>query len=126
MKQIVTVIILFLNSYTDIFSQADQVDKYVRDEMQKNHIPGMSVAVVSQGKIIFHQQYGFANVELSVPVNSNSQFKIASLTKPVTAIAVMLLAEKGKLSLDSILRHYVPELPSQWNTVTVRQVLSHT
>jgi CubicO group peptidase (beta-lactamase class C family) len=94
--------------------------------MQKNHIPGMSVAVVSQGKIIFHQQYGFANVELSVLVNSNSPFKIASLTKPVTAIAAMLLAEEGKLSLDSMLSHYLQELPSQWNTVTVRQVLSHT
>jgi CubicO group peptidase (beta-lactamase class C family) len=126
MKQIVMGIVLFLTSCTYISSQADQMDKYVKDEMQKNHIPGISVAVLSQGKIVFSRQYGLSNVELSVLVNSNSPFKIASLTKPITAIAVMLLAEEGKLSLDSMLSHYLQELPSQWNTVTVRQVLSHT
>jgi len=126
MKKIVMGVVIVLTSCIRVFSQADQVDKYVKDEMQKNHIPGMSVAVVSQGKVIFSQQYGMANVELSVPVNSNSPFKIASLTKPITAIAVMMLVEETKISLDSMLSHYLPELPSQWSSVTVRQALSHT
>ena len=126
MKRTVTVIIFFLDFCTAIFSQGDQVDKYVKDQMQKNHIPGMSVAVVLKGKIIFHQQYGLANVEQSIPVTTNSPFKIASLTKPITAMAILLLAEKGKLSLDSTISHYIQDLPVQWNTVTVRQALSHT
>jgi D-alanyl-D-alanine carboxypeptidase len=126
MKQILMGIVIFLTSGISIFAQSNQVDNYVKDEMQKNHIPGMSVVVVSRGTVIFNQQYGFANVELSVPINSNSPFKIASLTKPITAIAVMMLAEQGKLSLDSTLSYYLPQLPSQWSTVTVRQALSHT
>jgi D-alanyl-D-alanine carboxypeptidase len=126
MKQLVTVIFIILGLPQQLFSQAGQIDKYVNGEMQKSHIPGMSVAVVHHGKVIFKRQYGLANVELSVPVTANSPFKIASLTKPITAIAVMMLAEDGKLSLDSTLGYYLPELPSQWSTVTVRQALSHT
>src|SRR5258705_1843505 len=126
MKQIVTVIVIILASHQQVFSQADEVNKYVRGEMYTNHIPGMSVAVVHRGKVIFNQQYGLANVELSVPVIANSPFKIASLTKPVTAIAVMMLAEDKKVSPDSTLSYYLPELPAQWRTITIRQALSHT
>lgn len=126
MKQIIFGAVLFIMTCTCVLAQADQVDSYVKQEMQANHIPGMSVAVLSRGKIIFHRQYGLANIELSVPVHANSPFKIASLTKPFTAIAVLLLAEEGKLSLDHTLSRYLPELPSQWNTVTIRQALSHT
>ena len=126
MKQIVVGIALFLTSCTLIYSQADQVDKYLKDEIQKNHIPGLSVAVLLHGKIVFSQQYGLSNVELSVPVNSTSQFKIASLTKPITGIAMMMLAEEGKISLDSSFSHYLSDLPFQWRAVTVRQALSHT
>ena len=126
MKQLVTVIFITLALQPKAFSQAGQIDKYVKGEMQKSHIPGISVAVVHQGNVIFKQQYGLANVELSVPVTANSSFRIASLTKPITAIAVMMLAENGKISLDSTLSHYLPELPLQWSTVTVRQALSHT
>jgi len=62
MQRIVVGLIFLLASYRECFSQANQVDQYVKEEMRKAHIPGMSVAVVSQGKVIFTQQYGMVNV----------------------------------------------------------------
>ncbi len=71
MKQVAIGIIILLTGYIHVFSQEDKIDKYVKEEMQQNHIPGMSVVVVSQGKVVFSKEYGLANVELSVPVTSS-------------------------------------------------------
>ena len=106
--------------------QADEVDDYLKSEMTKRHIPGVSVAVIRDGKVILASSYGQANVELSVPVTPDSVFKLASVTKPFTATAIMMLVEEGKISLDGRLAEYLPNLPSQWANVTVRQALSHT
>src|SRR6266496_770007 len=106
--------------------QADGVDDYLKSEMTKRHIPGVSVAVIRDGKVILASSYGQANVELSVPVTPDSVFKLASVTKPFTATAIMMLVEEGKISLDGRLAEYLPNLPSQWANVTVRQALSHT
>ena len=125
MKKVVMGIVMLI-SYAHVFCQADKVDAYLKEAIQQNHIPGLSVAVIRQGKLVFTKQYGLANVELSVPLESISPFKIASLTKPITAIAVLQLEEEGKISLDSTLSHYLSGLPSQWSTVTIRQLLSHT
>jgi D-alanyl-D-alanine carboxypeptidase len=106
--------------------QADEVDDYLKSEMTKRHIPGVSVAVIRDGKVILASSFGQANVELSVPVTPDSVFKLASVTKPFTATAIMMLVEEGKISLDGRLAEYLPNLPSQWANVTVRQALSHT
>jgi D-alanyl-D-alanine carboxypeptidase len=125
MKKIV--VAMFILALTQqVFAQADEIDKYVTGEMQKSHVPGMSIAVVQHGKLLYTQHYGIANVELAVAVTTNSVFKIASLTNPITAIAVLTLVQDGRLLLDSTIGHYVPGLPAQWNTLTIRQLLSHT
>src|SRR5205807_1188426 len=67
-----------------------------------------------------------SNVELSTPVTSTSVFKLASLTKPITAMAIMLLVEEGKVSLDLPASKYLPNLPKRWASVTVHQLLTHT
>jgi CubicO group peptidase (beta-lactamase class C family) len=102
------------------------VDDYLKSQMAKRHIPGVSLAVIRDGEVILASSYGQANVELSVPVTPDSVFKLASVTKTFTATAVMMLVEDGKISLDSHLAEYLPNLPSQWANVTVRQALSHT
>jgi CubicO group peptidase (beta-lactamase class C family) len=107
-------------------AQAEKVDEYVRSEMARRHVPGLSVAVVHEGRVILARSYGLADVELSVPVTPNSVFKLASLTKPFTATAVMMLVEEGKVALDRRLGEYLPHLPSHFRQVTVRQLLSHT
>jgi CubicO group peptidase (beta-lactamase class C family) len=105
---------------------ADEVDAYLRSEMAKRHIPGLSVAVVRDARTVTIRNYGLSNIELGVPVTSESVFKLASGTKPFTATAVMMLVEEGKISLDEPIARYVPELPSHWRAATVRQLLSHT
>jgi CubicO group peptidase (beta-lactamase class C family) len=121
------ILFAFILLLCDVASaQAEKVDAYLKSEMAKRHIPGASVAVVQDGRVILARNYGQANVELSVPVTPDSVFKLASLTKPFTATAVMMLVEEGKISLDGRLAEYLPDLPSQWANVTVRQALSHT
>jgi D-alanyl-D-alanine carboxypeptidase len=107
-------------------AEADKVDDYVKSEMAKRHIPGASVVVIRNGRVILASNYGQANIELSVPVTPDSVFKLASLTKPFTATAIMILVEERKISLDDRIAEYLPGLPSQWANVTIRQALSHT
>jgi D-alanyl-D-alanine carboxypeptidase len=103
-----------------------QINNYIRTEMAKLHIPGVAVAVVRDGKVELMKGYGLANIERKIPITPNTMFQIASTTKPFTAMAVMLLAEDGKLSLDERAIKYLPWLPAIYSDVTVRQLLTHT
>jgi D-alanyl-D-alanine carboxypeptidase len=103
-----------------------RVDAYMAAEMASRHIPGASIAVVRDGAVVYSASYGKANVELSAPVTHDSVFKLASLTKPFTAIAILMLVRDGRVALDGRLVQYLPNLPSHWADVTIRQLLSHT
>ena len=98
----------------------DNIDVYVQRRMQRDHIPGVSVAILRAGKVILCKGYGMANVELSSAATENLVYQIASLTKPFTATAIMLLVEDGKLGLDVHVTKYLPDLPTTWEKVTVR------
>ncbi|MGK2961485.1 MAG: serine hydrolase domain-containing protein [Gemmatimonadaceae bacterium] len=84
-----------------LLSQNEEVDSLVRAEMQKNKVPGASVVVMRNGKVLYHGSYGVASIELNVPVTPATVFPLASITKTFAAAAVMLLVEQGKLSLDA-------------------------
>lgn len=103
-----------------------EVDAYVQRLMARQHIPGVSVAVVRDGKVVLARGYGVANAELGVPAAADTVYQLASVTKPFTATAVMLLVEDGKLGLDDRLTALIPDLPTAWGEVTVRHLLSHT
>jgi D-alanyl-D-alanine carboxypeptidase len=103
-----------------------RVDAYMAAEMATRQIPGASIAVVRDGAVVYSASYGKANVELSAPVTRDSVFKLASLTKPFTATAILLLVRDGRVALDGRLAQYLSNLPSQWADVTIRQLLSHT
>lgn len=105
---------------------SDDVDRYVRAEMAKQKIPGLSLVVVRNGAIVKAAGYGLANVEHNVPVTPETVFQSGSLGKQFTAAAVMLLVEEGKLALDSPIKTYLPKVPSTWNRITVRHLLNHT
>ena len=102
------------------------VDTYVKEEMAKLHIPGAAVAVIRDGKTELMKGYGVANIERNLTVTPNTMFQIASTTKPFTAMAVMILVEDGKVSLDERVIKYLPWLPQIYKDVTVRHLLSHT
>ncbi len=88
--------------------------------------PGASVMVIKGGKIVLAKGYGLANVEEHIPCATNTNFRLASVTKQFTAMAVMILAERGKLSLEEWLTDFFPEFPAYGSQITVRHLLTHT
>ncbi len=102
------------------------VTDYVKAEMQRQHIPGLALLVVKNGKIVRAEGFGLANVELQVPVKPETIFQSGSVGKQFTATAVMMLVEEGKIGLDDPLTKYFANAPASWREVTVRELLSHT
>ena len=95
-------------------------------QWDKPDSPGCSVGISRGGELLYERGYGAANLELRVPISPATVFHAASVAKVFTAMSVMLLAERGKLSLDDDVRTYLPEFPEYGNKLTVRQLLSHT
>jgi len=96
-------------------------------EFSREHqVVGMSVAVMDKGKLVFDYQTGFADREREERVQPETRFRLASISKPITAVGAMRLAERGKLDLDADSRRYVPEWPANTAPVSVAQLLSHT
>jgi CubicO group peptidase (beta-lactamase class C family) len=102
------------------------VDAYVHTQMAWRHIPGLALAVIQHRQVRKISSYGYASVELSVPVQSTTVFNLASITKVFTAVAVMTLVDSGKLNLDEPIGKYLERLPREWQSIKVRQLLSHT
>ncbi len=88
--------------------------------------PGCSAAASQDGRPAYEAGYGSANLEADVPITPASIFHAASVSKQFTAMAVMLLAREGKLSLDADIHTYVPELPDYGQRITIRHLLTHT
>jgi D-alanyl-D-alanine carboxypeptidase len=106
--------------------RADKVDDYVKAEMQKQHVPGISIAVLKDGKIIKAEGYGLANVELNVPARPETVYKIGSVSKQFIASGIMLLIQEGRVSLDDKISKYLEGTPDTWKEITVRHLLTHT
>ena len=85
-----------------------------------------AVLVARDGKVIFSRAYGMANYELGAPNTTETKFRIGSMTKPFTAAAVMLLQERGKLSVEDSVCKYVSDCPAAWQPITLLHLLSHT
>jgi CubicO group peptidase (beta-lactamase class C family) len=88
--------------------------------------PGVSVAVIQHGKPVYEKGYGLANLQYDIPVTPQTIYHVASVSKQFTAMALVLLEEDGKLSLEDDLHKYLPELPAYGHPVTIRQLLQHT
>lgn len=94
-------------------------------EMSRLGIPGLSLAV-AQGDAVFYQAaFGFADVENGVPARPETVYRLASVSKPMTAVVVLRLAEQGALELDAPVWRYCPDFPAQPFTVSARQLLGH-
>ncbi|WP_436487746.1 serine hydrolase domain-containing protein [Chitinophaga sp. ARDCPP14] len=104
---------------------ADKVDAFIKYEMRERSIPGLQMAVIQHGKIVRMSNYGFANVEFSVPVTDSTVFSINSITKAFTGVAIMQLVEEGKVNIESPISRYLDSLPLTWQKVTVRQLMGH-
>ena len=106
--------------------QKSSVDSLVKSEMQKQNIPGISIVVIRDGKIAYVQGYGFANIEHKVAVKPETIFQSGSVGKQFASFAIMLLVEDGKISLDDKLTKFFPDAPFSWDSITVKNLLTHT
>jgi CubicO group peptidase (beta-lactamase class C family) len=106
--------------------RADKVDDYVKAEIQRQRIPGVSIAVIKEGKVIKAEGYGIANLELNVPATAESVYKIGSVSKQFIATGIMLLIQEGKISLDDKISKFLEGTPDTWKEINIRHLLTHT
>jgi CubicO group peptidase (beta-lactamase class C family) len=101
------------------------IDKAAAAAVAAGESPAIQLAVFQNGKPLLVKAYGSANLELKVPANNDSVFRIGSVTKQFTAVTLLLLQEEGKLSLDDKLAKYYPDFPRA-SDITLAQMLHHT
>ena len=110
-------------------AQADRpdVDAYLQSQLTAQHIPGASLAVMHDGRIVYAKSYGYADTVVPAPMRPELRFPLASISKQFVAAAVLMLVDEGRLGLDDKLAAYLgSDGPAGWNDITLRQVLSHT
>jgi D-alanyl-D-alanine carboxypeptidase len=88
--------------------------------------PGATVIVVKDAKPVFRKAYGMANLELGDPMQPDMIFRIGSVTKQFTAVAILMLVERGELALTDEITKFLPDYPTQGKTITVEHLLTHT
>jgi D-alanyl-D-alanine carboxypeptidase len=88
--------------------------------------PGAAAIVVKDGKVVYRKAIGMASMELGVPLQPDTVFRLGSITKQFTAAAVMLLVEDGKVALTDPIEKYLPGYPTQGHVITVEHLLTHT
>ena len=104
----------------------DEVDDYVRAEMSRSKTPGVAIAISRGGQVVRAQGYGLANVEHQVATKPETVFQSGSVGKQFTSMAVLMLVEGGKLSLDDPISKHFAGSPAKWAPITVRHLLTHT
>lgn len=105
---------------------ADRIDDYIEARMRREHIPGLSLAIVQNGKVIRLKGYGYADLENRVRTTPDTVFRLASLSKQFTATAILRLVEEEKIGLDDSITRYLKGVPEAWEPITLRHLLTHT
>lgn len=104
----------------------ETVRALLADEMARRRIPGLQVAVVQGGRIVFQGAWGVADLETRAPVTEQTVFPFNSMTKVFTGVAALQLVEADKLDLEASISTYLDDLPEAWRGITVHQLLTHT
>jgi D-alanyl-D-alanine carboxypeptidase len=115
-------LVLLAQPTPDFAAKADaHVEAYVR----QGRFMGSAI-VAKDGKVLLAKGYGMANVEHEVPNKSNTKFRLGSITKQFTAVAILQLQEQGKLNVQDPIGKYIPNSPDAWKKVTIHHLLTHT
>ena len=102
------------------------IDDYVKSQMQRQHIPAVSIAVIKDGSLIKAEGYGLADMEHGIPARPDTVFKIGSVSKQFIAAGIMLLVQDGKIAVDDKVSKHLEGTPSTWQEITLRHLLTHT
>ena len=116
-------LLLTLSSVAQSLEQ--QFDTYIGDQYTSD-APGVSILVAKDGKAIYSKGSGIANLELDIKAAPKHVFEIGSITKQFTAVAILMLEEQGKLSVEDEITKFIPDYPTQDKTITVHHLLNHT
>lgn len=108
------------------FAQIDSTDIIVKQMMDKQKIVGLSLAVIKNGQAVTNKGYGLANVELNIPVSSESVIRLGSVSKQFFTTAIMKLVEDGKLSIEDSVHKFFPDAPETWRPIQIKHLMSHT
>jgi len=103
----------------------DQSRQVVRTALTEQNLPGVSVAVVTGGEIVWAEGFGFADIEKKTSVTPDTRFRMGDVSVALTSAGVGLLVEKGRLNLDTTIQKYVPDYPEKQWPVTLRQLMGH-
>ncbi|MGE4619229.1 MAG: serine hydrolase domain-containing protein [Planctomycetota bacterium] len=104
---------------------APNIATLLKDWDQKDS-PGCSIAVIKDGSLIYSGGFGMANLDHSIPNGADTVFRIASVSKHITAACMLLLQDEGHITLDSDIRQWLPEIPEYQKQITIRHLLHHT
>jgi len=104
---------------------ASKVDEYMSTAVKRSRFSG-SILVARNGKVLVSRGYGMANLEDEVSNTARTKFRLGSLTKQFTAVAVLMLQERGALSLQDPVCNYLPQCPADWRPITIHHLLTHT
>ncbi len=122
---ITALLLVSIEARADLNNMTAKIDSLFA-EFNRPNAPGASVTVIQSGKVLMAKGYGFANVEEKIPCTPETNFRLASLTKQFTAMSILILADRKKLTLDESLTAFFPEFPDYGKRITVRHLLSHT
>ena len=102
-----------------------RVEEYMAARVQRDKFSG-TVLIARAGQVIFCKGYGMANLELDVPCSPQTKFRLGSITKQFTAMAILMLQERGKLDVSDKIKKYIPDAPRTWDEITIHHLLTHT
>ena len=105
--------------------RVEAIEVVITNEVARLGIPGLSLAIAHEGELVFANGYGFADIENFVSARADTAYRLASISKSMTAVAALRLAEEGALDLDAPARGACPAYPVKRWTITSRQLLSH-
>ena len=104
----------------------DQIDAIIENAINETQLVGASVGVMRHNKIILARGYGYADINNKVKATEHTVYRIGSITKQFTSLAIMILVEQGKVNLNDIMLDYLPNYPQRDHKVTIDQLLNHT
>lgn len=108
------------------FTKTMKIDDYLKTVIHQHEIPGLAVAAIKDGEVIYESYNGLASIEQDYPVDENSIFRVYSASKLISAVAVFQLIEKGKISLEDEISKYLDDLPKNWQSIQIDHLLTHS
>ncbi len=103
-----------------------EIEKEIKELMQVYNVPGLSVAIVKDRKVILNKGFGLSNIEKKTPFDKNTVGRLASATKFLTGLVFLKMAEKGVINLNDPLKKYVRDIPKDWEEIPIWRLMNHT